>query len=288
MARNTPTSIYINRRHFITSALGLLGSVGARSSETKPFSNDKLTPLKLISSYNNFYEYSTDKKAVKHLAKEFNSQPWEISIEGEVKQKVKINIDELISSYPSKEFIYRFRCVEGWSMVVPWLGFQLSNLLRDVQPTNDAKFVSFESIYRPSEMIGQRHATMDWPYREALRLDEALHPLTILATGLYNSPLPNQNGAPLRLVVPWKYGYKSIKAISIIRLSKSKPKTTWSQLVPSEYGFYGNVVPTASHPRWSQKREVRLGESRKRKTLFLNGYGDDLEGMYTNQELMML
>jgi len=282
----TPHSVYLQRRQFLRTAL--LGVIGSTPLGTAANEREDLTPLSAITSYNNYYEFSVNKKAVKFLAQEFSPEPWHISIEGEVNKPRRISVNDLMTRYPSERRVYRFRCVEGWSMVVPWNGFPLSSLLEDSQPNPDARFVAFESVVRPTEMIGQRNNTMDWPYRESLRLDEAMHPLTLLATGLYDAPLPNQNGAPIRLVVPWKYGYKSIKAVTRIRLTKNRPVSTWTTLAPAEYGFYGNVNPALEHPRWSQKREVRLGETRKRRTQFLNGYAEQVAGLYTEADLLTL
>jgi len=233
-----------------------------------------------ITSYNNFYEYSPEKTAVKHLAVNLNPRPWQLRIEGEVEKPVTLDIDALAAPARQVERIYRLRCVEGWSMVIPWQGVPLCELLRAAQPTSRAKYVRFVSLYDPARFYGQRTSTMPWPYTEALRIDEAMHPLTLLATGLYGKPLPNQNGAPVRLVVPWKYGYKSSKSIVAIRLEEQQPPTTWSQVAPSEYGFYGNVNPHVPHPRWTQAREVRIGELKKRETLPFNGYAEQVAHLY--------
>lgn len=242
------------------------------------------TPLSDITSYNNYYEFSTDKKAVRVLAQALTLKPWTISVEGEVEKPFTLDADDLNRLFGREERIYRLRCVEGWAMVVPWSGFQLSRLIERARPTSRAKFVEFESLKRSSEMIGQRGGSLPWPYREGLRIDEAMHPLAFAVTGLYGQALPTQNGAPLRLALPWKYGFKSAKAITRIRLAQDQPSTSWSQLAPSEYGFYGNVNPLQPHPRWSQARENRIGELQKRPTLPLNGYAEWVADLYRGQD----
>jgi len=237
-----------------------------------------------ITGYNNYYEFSTDKKAVKHLAQALTLKPWTVTVEGEVEKPYTVDADDLHKLFGSEERIYRLRCVEGWAMVVPWSGFGLSKLIERARPTSKAKFVEFESLKRSSEMIGQRTGSMPWPYREALRIDEAMHPLAFAVTGLYGQPLPKQNGAPLRLALPWKYGFKSAKAITRIRLTSEQSSTSWSQLAPSEYGFYGNVNPQVAHPRWSQARENRIGELQKRPTLPFNGYADQVADLYKGMD----
>lgn len=242
------------------------------------------TALEDISGYNNYYEFSTDKKAVRTLAQALTLRPWTITVEGEVEKPFTLDADDLQRLFGSEERIYRLRCVEGWAMVVPWSGFALSRLLERARPTSRAKFVEFESLKRSSEMIGQRSGSLPWPYREGLRIDEAMHPLAFAVTGLYGQSLPKQNGAPLRLALPWKYGFKSAKAIARIRLVNQQPTTSWSQLAPSEYGFYGNVNPQLPHPRWSQARENRIGELQKRPTLPLNGYAEWVAHLYQGQD----
>lgn len=245
---------------------------------------EKLTDFHSITHYNNYYEFSTNKEAVAILAQELTLSPWQITISGEVEKTVTIDIDQL-KQLGTCERIYPMRCVEGWSMIIPWIGVPLSRVIELAKPLSSAKFVRFESILRPAEMIGQRRATLDWPFVEGLRIDEAVHPLTLLAHGLYGKPLPPQNGAPARLVVPWKYGYKSIKAIQKIVLTRHQPISSWQKKVPSEYGFYANVNPGVPHPRWSQKREVRIGEVKKVATQLFNGYTDQVADMYRDLDL---
>ena len=288
----TSQSVYLNRRHFMLTAGGGIGSglllsdaLACSHSRGRLRSGEAVNTRDEIVSYNNYYEFSTNKEAVRHLAKSFRIRPWTLSVEGEVDKPAVFELDDLLTRWPSEQRIYRLRCVEGWSMVVPWNGFGLCHLLKHVQPTSRAKFVEFESVFRPEEMIGQRHPTLAWPYREALTIDEATHPLTFIASGLYDDDLPAQNGAPLRLVVPWKYGFKSAKAIVRIRLLEHQPTTSWSIANPSEYGFYANVNPDVAHPRWSQAREVRIGEIKKRETLVFNGYADEVARLYQGLDL---
>lgn len=246
---------------------------------------DELTPYEDITNYNNFYEFSTDKSAVARKAKNFVTRPWTIAVEGLVHKPRVYDIDDLLKANPQEERIYRLRCVEGWSMVIPWLGFPLARLLGEVEPMAQAKFVKFETLYDPKRMPMQNESVLRWPYFEGLRLDEALHPLTLLATGLYGREMPAQNGAPLRLVVPWKYGFKSIKSIVSIRLIERQPQTTWNLAAPREYGFYANVNPEVDHPRWSQARERRIGEFWRRPTLPFNGYGESVAHLYQGMNL---
>lgn len=246
--------------------------------------SEKLTPFEDITNYNNFYEFSTDKASVAPEAKDFVSKPWSVSVEGLVNKPRTFDLDELLK-LTQEERIYRLRCVEGWSMVIPWVGFPLAKLLDMVEPTGQAKYVAFQTLYDPKRMPNQRTGVLDWPYVEGLRLDEAMHPLTILATGLYGETLPAQDGAPIRLVVPWKYGFKSIKSILKIRLVADEPPTTWNIQAPDEYGFYSNVNPKVSHPRWSQARERRIGEFTMRETLMFNGYADQVAKLYTGMDL---
>jgi sulfoxide reductase catalytic subunit YedY len=247
--------------------------------------SEKQTPYKDVTTYNNYYEFSTDKSGPSELAGKFKPRPWTVAIEGEVAKPRQIDIDSLLKLAPLEERIYRQRCVEGWSIVVPWIGFPLKALVDAAQPNSKAKFVKFETVYRPSEMPGLNRAVLNWPYVEGLRLDEATNPLALLAVGLYGETLPNQNGAPIRLVVPWKYGFKSIKSIVKVRFVKDQPKTTWNDSAPNEYGFYSNVNPNVDHPRWSQAKERRLGEFLKRDTLMFNGYGDQVASMYSGMDL---
>lgn len=301
-AEVTPQALFHGRRR-IVSSLGLaLGATFSASvfplnsyavcQSAAVFTKSKsnfLTPnsYQQISRYNNYYEFSTNKEAVHILAQELVTKPWTLTIDGEVKKPTILNVEQLINTLSIEERIYPLRCVEGWSMVIPWQGFSLCQLLNLVQPTSKARFVEFISLFRPEQMIGQRTGALSWPYTEALRLDEALHPLTIIATGMYGKSIPAQNGAPLRLVVPWKYGFKSAKAITHIRLTAEKPKTTWHMAAPTEYGFYGNVNPHVPHPRWSQQRENRIGELRKKPTLLFNGYVDDVANLYKDMDLSL-
>ena len=254
---------------------------GARSGE----SAEALTPYETVTNYNNYYEFTHAKEGVAGVANRFQAAPWQVEVGGLVHRARTFGLEDLLKMFPSEERIYRLRCVEAWSMFIPWQGFPLSRLLAEVEPTADARFVRFETVYRPEEMPGQVNSTYPWPYQEGLRLDEALHPLTILATGVYGAPLPAQNGAPVRLVVPWKYGFKSIKSIVKIELVAEQPATLWSTLAPSEYGFYANVNPDTPHPRWSQSRERQLGESGWRDTLAFNGYGEAVASLYTGMDL---
>jgi sulfoxide reductase catalytic subunit YedY len=247
--------------------------------------NEKLTPIEDITNYNNFYEFTTDKEDVASVAKGFVTWPWTVTVEGLVNKPKVYDLADLLKIAPAEERIYRLRCVEGWSMVIPWVGFPLSKLLDAVEPTSSARFVAFETLYDPKRMPEQRGGTLDWPYVEGLRMDEAMHPLTILASGLYGEQLPPQDGAPIRLVVPWKYGFKNIKSIVKISLVSSQPKTTWNLYAPREYGFYSNVNPNVDHPRWSQATETRIGEYGKRKTLMFNGYAEQVGQLYTGMDL---
>lgn len=284
----TPEGVYFNRRQFMLGSAGLLLSgetLAALAGKKSPLSSaDKPNSLKDISSYNNYYEFGTDKSEPALYAGSLKTRPWNVVVDGEVGKARSFGIEELLKQ-PLEERIYRLRCVEGWSMVIPWIGFPLASLLKQVAPTSRAKYVAFETLQRPSEMPGQRSRVLDWPYREGLRMDEAMHPLTILAVGLYNDVLPNQNGAPIRLVVPWKYGFKSIKSIVRIHLQEQMPATSWNMANAHEYGFYSNVNPEVDHPRWSQASERRIGEFLKRKTLMFNGYGDQVASLYRGMDL---
>ena len=299
----TPEHIYNDRRNFIKN-LGLILSSTALSTftntgfaalntlpsfiQSKDHGNEKLTSFKDITSYNNYYEFGTSKSDPQDHAHLLKIDPWSISIEGSVAKPLKLDIDELIKLIPIEERIYRLRCVEGWSMVIPWIGIPLNSLLKKITPTGNAKYVEFVSLKRPSEMIGQKDDMLDWPYTEGLRLDEAMHPLTILAVGLYGKVLPKQNGAPIRLVVPWKYGFKSIKAITKIRLVEKMPISTWMKANPKEYGFYSNVNPEVDHPRWTQATERRIGESLlspRLKTQMFNGYKEEVAHLYQGMDL---
>jgi sulfoxide reductase catalytic subunit YedY len=255
------------------------------SGKSQFSTTEKLTPLKDITNYNNFYEFSTDKYEPAKLAQSLQTRPWTVDVSGEVKQKKRFDIDSLLTKFPQEERIYRHRCVEGWSMVIPWVGFPLADFLKQVDPTGKAKFVKFTTKYDLKQMPGQRYGVLEWPYVEGLRIDEAMNPLAILATGMYGEELPKQDGAPIRLVVPWKYGFKSIKSIVKIELYTSQPQTTWNAAAPNEYGFYSHVNPNVDHPRWSQKKERRIGEFLKRDTLMFNGYGDQVASLYTGMDL---
>lgn len=292
---------YLSRREFLKAAGILTGSAwlsacasGAAQPEplrleAAPEKSDEFgdlpTPFEDIIHYNNYYEFSANKQAVEPLSREFNSTPWAVEVFGLVNQPRTYGIEDLLNRFTQEERIYRLRCVEGWSMVIPWTGFPLASLLKEVEPLSSAKYVRFETVYRPEEMKGQGSDRYPWPYQEGLRLDEALHDLTILATGLYGQPMPNQNGAPIRLVVPWKYGFKSIKAIVKIELTEEPPETFWNLVNYREYGFYSNVNPDRPHPRWSQASERRIGELNRRPTLMFNGYAEQVAHLYEGMDL---
>jgi methionine sulfoxide reductase catalytic subunit len=246
---------------------------------------DQLTPFDAITNYNNFYEFDTSKQGVAYAAKGFVTRPWAVSVGGLVNKPKVFDLDELLR-FPLEQRVYRLRCVEGWSMVIPWVGFPLSKLLEKVEPTSVARYVAFETLLDPTRMPNQRTGVLDWPYVEGLRLDEAMHPLTIMATGMYDETLPPQDGAPLRLVVPWKYGFKSIKSVVKITLVADEPPTTWNIQAPEEYGFYSNVNPNVPHPRWSQATERRIGEYGRRNTLLFNGYGEQVAYLYKGMDLV--
>jgi sulfoxide reductase catalytic subunit YedY len=290
----TPHSLYLARRRFIEQAAALCATValagtGRASAEDVAQSSlatgEKPNSWDEITSYNNFYEYSPDKHAVATLAENLNPRPWTLSIEGEVGRPRVIDIDQLLREFRPRERTYRLRCVEGWSMVIPWDGIPLGELLNEAQPTSRARYVKFVSLFDPGRFYGQRRPTLPWPYTEGLTIAEAMHPLTLLATGLYGKPMPNQNGAPVRLVVPWKYGYKSIKSIVAIRLQEQPPPTTWAQVAPGDYGFYANVNPGVALARGTQSRETRIGEMHKRPTLLFNGYADQVAHLYAGIDL---
>ncbi|HVT90698.1 MAG TPA: protein-methionine-sulfoxide reductase catalytic subunit MsrP [Tepidisphaeraceae bacterium] len=246
--------------------------------------NERLTPFDSITHYNNFYEFSLDKESVAEVAENFKTRPWTVSVEGLVSNPMKFDLDDLLKLAPIEERVYRMRCVEAWSMVIPWAGYSLSKLLEKVQPLSSAKYVAFESVVDPKQMPNQRSRVLDWPYVEGLRMDEAMHPLAILATGLYGKQLPPQDGAPIRLVTPWKYGFKGAKSIVKIKLVEEQPPSTWNLENPREYGFYANVNPEVDHPRWSQATERRIGEG-KRETLMFNGYADQVAHLYAGMDL---
>ncbi len=290
----TPENIYKNRRKFIKN-MGLaagsmfIGQNLVTSSSANTNKEElKLTDYRYVTTYNNYYEFGTGKSNPVERSQKFKTTPWDVVIDGEVENPIKISMDEILEMFPSEERIYKLRCVEGWSMVIPWLGFPLNKILKKALPTNKAKFVKFISILDPEQMIGQRFPILDWPYKEGLRIDEAMHDLTILVTGLYGKKLPNQNGAPLRLMVPWKYGFKSSKAIVNIKLVEKMPTSSWMKASPNEYGFYSNVNPTVDHPRWSQATERVIGGgiiSPRIPTTMFNGYGDEVANLYTGMDL---
>jgi sulfoxide reductase catalytic subunit YedY len=291
----TPPEIYAQRRQFLqlTAATALAGvlpvsaQAGSLNSVKSAYQLDEaLTPLQDVTHYNNFYEFSTSKEEPAHLAHTLMTHPWTLTITGEVNQSKTFDIDTLLKLAPLEERVYRLRCVEGWSMVIPWLGYSLATLLKQVEPTSKARYVEFVSLHDPQQMPGQRSSVLQWPYVEGLRLDEALHPLTLLTFGLYGEVLPQQNGAPVRLIVPWKYGFKSAKSLVAIRLVEQMPQTAWMKAAPSEYGFYANVNPAVDHPRWSQAKERRIGEFFKRATLPFNGYADAVASLYTGMDLV--
>jgi sulfoxide reductase catalytic subunit YedY len=302
-SETTPPDLFRRRREFIKAA-GAIGAAAALGLGTgipdaahaqrirlfgvrqSPLSiDDKQTPYDAVTTYNNFYEFGTDKADPAVNAGRLKTQPWTVAVEGEIKRPKVFDVDELTKLAPLEERIYRMRCVEGWSMVIPWAGYSLSELIRRVEPTGNAKFVEFVSLNDPRQMPGVRSAVLDWPYVEGLRLDEAQHPLTLLCMGVYGEMLPNQNGAPVRVVVPWKYGFKSGKSLVKIRFVEKQPHTAWVRANASEYGFYSNVNPDVDHPRWSQGNERRLGEFTKRKTLMFNGYGEQVASLYAGMDL---
>jgi sulfoxide reductase catalytic subunit YedY len=246
---------------------------------------DKLTPWEDVTGYNNFYEFGTDKSDPAKYATRFKTRPWKVEVSGELARPAEYDLDDLLRGFTPQERIYRHRCVEGWSMVVPWLGIPLVDVIDRLQPTGKARYLEFTTLLDPAQMPGQRQRVLDWPYVEGLRMDEARHPLTLLVTGVYGKTLPNQNGAPIRLVIPWKYGFKGGKSIVKLRFTDKQPRTTWNLAAPAEYGFYANVNPEVDHPRWSQARERRVGEFFKRKTLMFNGYADEVGSLYAGVDL---
>jgi methionine sulfoxide reductase catalytic subunit len=297
----TPRSAYLRRREFLAGAAALgLGSLLPDSGRAAPLAatpsplstnSEARTPLKDIISYNNFYEFGTDKDDPVKYAHTLKTKPWKVKADGLVGKPAEYDLDDLIKEVALEERIYRMRCVEGWSMVIPWIGVPLASILRRLEPQGSAKYVAFETVVRPAEMPGQRGVfqPLPWPYVDGLRLDEAMHPLAILAVGLYGETLLNQNGAPIRLVVPWKYGFKGIKSIVRISLTETQPPCTWNLQNAREYGFYSNVNPNVDHPRWSQATERRIGESglfvKRRPTLPFNGYGEQVAGLYAGLDL---
>ena len=310
----TDRRLYVDRRRFIEGSLGLgalalagpLAAPGEARAATLPAGGrlegvrpnreelaalgpeDEVTPVEDATSYNNFYELGTGKDDPKRNAGSLRPRPWSVAIEGAVERPGTIGIEDLVRPHELEERIYRLRCVEAWSMVIPWVGVPLGKVLERFAPTSDAKYVAFETLVDREQLPGQRRRVLDWPYREGLRIDEAMHPLSLLAVGMYGEVLPGQNGAPIRLVVPWKYGFKSIKSIVKIRLQKEMPYTSWSAETPREYGFYANVNPEVDHPRWSQARERRIGDFFKRPTLPFNGYADQVASLYAGMDLRKL
>ena len=284
----TPESVYLNRRSFL-QAMGILAANVAfpRLAAAKGVfdTTEAPTPYEDITHYNNFYEFGTDKSDPAKYAKTLKPRPWTVTIDGECHKPKTYDIDSLIKANPPEERIYRHRCVEAWSMVMPWTGFPLGPVLAKAEPTAKAKYVAFTTLHDAEQMPGQKTNVLPWPYVEGLRIDEAMNPLAFLVTGLYGKPLPNQDGAPLRLAVPWKYGFKSIKSIVRIKLVEHEPPTTWNLANPKEYGFYSNVNPTVDHRRWSQARERRIGELFKRPTLLFNGYAKEVAGLYKGMDL---
>ncbi|HET7089581.1 MAG TPA: protein-methionine-sulfoxide reductase catalytic subunit MsrP [Anaerolineae bacterium] len=301
----TPEHVYLSRRRFMAGAGTLAASAalaacgaqapGAAAPQPAPTGlstqaqtdelGDPINAYQAITNYNNYYEFTTDKQGVAILARSFKSEPWKVEVGGLVNNPKTYDIDDLRKKFTQEERVYRLRCVEGWSMVIPWIGFPLASLLKEVEPTSTAKYVRFESILDPQQMPGQLNTGYSWPYVEGLRLDEAMNDLALLVTGLYGKPLPNQNGAPLRLAVPWKYGFKSIKAIVKIDLVEEQPVSLWMRAASHEYGFYSNVNPEVPHPRWSQATERRIGESGRRRTLMFNGYADRVADLYAGMDL---
>jgi methionine sulfoxide reductase catalytic subunit len=298
----TDRALYLNRREFVAAA-GLAasalllpgcgrsaekGETSAPESTTSPDgfrTDEEQTPFEKATAYNNFYEFGTDKEDPKENSGAFVPKPWSVAIEGEVAKPGTLALEDLVPASAVQERVYRMRCVEAWSMVIPWRGVPLADVLKRFEPTSRAKYVSFRSVLRPEQMPGQKRDVLEWPYREGLRIDEAMHPLAILATGMYGGDLANQNGAPVRLVVPWKYGFKSIKSIVKVKLVEELPYTTWAASAPDEYGFYANVNPDVDHPRWSQRKERRLGDLGKRATLPFNGYGAEVASLYAGMDL---
>jgi sulfoxide reductase catalytic subunit YedY len=296
----TPESLWLRRREFL--ALGAAGAgallVGRAALAGEPTGASLAVARKVekaggekqnswdeITGYNNFYELGTEKSDPSRNAGTLRTRPWTVRIDGEVKKPQTLDIDALLRAFPLEERIYRMRCVEAWSMVIPWVGFPLGDLVRRVEPTSRAKYVAFQTLMDPEQLPGERRRVLEWPYVEGLRIDEATHPLALLAVGLYGRALPGQNGAPLRLVVPWKYGFKGVKSIVRISFQETQPRTTWNLSAPDEYGFYANVNPDVDHPRWTQARERRIGEFLRRKTLPFNGYGDEVASLYAGLDL---
>jgi len=303
----TPERTYLDRRRFLAGLAGtgliaaapeaLAQALSARDAKPGSLSyvqnrrystTEQQNTFEEITTYNNFYEFGTDKADPARNARRFRARPWSVSVDGEAEVTGELGLEDLLKPHALEERIYRLRCVEAWSMVIPWVGFPLGDLLQRFRPTSKAKYVEFTTLFDPDQMPGQRYPVLDWPYVEALRMDEAMHPLAIIAVGLYGKVLPNQNGAPLRLVVPWKYGFKSIKSIVRIRFTERRPKSSWELRAPREYGFYANVNPGVDHPRWSQARERRIGSGAfwdRQPTKMFNGYADEVASLYTGMDL---
>ncbi len=285
-AQVTDYAIYQRRREFLKT----LGGIGLLSATGLPLlanaaTDEASTPYDDITQYNNFYEFGTGKEDPAKHAHLLKTSPWSVTVDGACAKPGKLTLEDILKPHPAQERIYRLRCVEGWSMVIPWLGFPLADLLKRFEPTSQAKYVRFETLVDPKQMPGQKRQVLEWPYTEGLRIDEAMHPLSFIATGLYGKALLGQNGAPLRLVVPWKYGFKSIKSIVRISFVEQEPHTSWGRSAPDEYGFYANVNPDVDHPRWSQRKERRIGEFRKRNTLAFNGYAEQVASLYSGMDL---
>jgi sulfoxide reductase catalytic subunit YedY len=303
----TDKKLYLNRREFMTTAAAAAAGFGVLAGTSQlldaaqpaphgrklegvkksPLSTtEKVNSWEDITTYNNYYEFGTDKDSPSMLAKNLKPSPWNVVVDGECNKKASYRIEDILKGQALEERIYRHRCVERWSMVIPWVGFPLSDFIKKCEPTAKAKFVEFTTLADPGQMVGVRSPVLDWPYTEGLRMDEAMHPLTILAVGLYGEVMPNQDGAPIRLVVPWKYGFKSIKSIVKVRFTEKQPATAWQKSAPQEYGFYSNVNPQRDHPRWSQAAERRIGEFIQRRTLLFNGYADQVQSMYAGMDLI--
>ena len=298
----TDESLYYNRRQFIKQgSIALAGAAVASlvPAELRAGSQDRwpkgkkgeydtdeeVNTFKELTTYNNYYEFGTDKSDPAEYSQNFKTSPWKVAVEGEVKHPNVYNLEDLLKPFSVEDRIYRHRCVEGWSMVIPWRGFPMADLIKRLEPNSRAKYVEFTTLYDPAQMPGQKRSYLNWPYREGLRMDEAMNPLAFMATGLYGKAIPNQNGAPLRTVVPWKYGFKCCKSVVRIRFMETQPQTAWNDAAPNEYGFYSNVNPEVDHPRWSQKTERRIGEFFKRKTLMFNGYADQVASLYSGMDL---
>ena len=303
----TDKKLYLNRREFIrattgtavAAATGVLGAEaflqaaapaphGRKLESVKPSplsTDEKPNTWDQITTYNNYYEFGTDKDSPSMMSRNLKTQPWTVAVEGECNKKATWNLEDILKGQTLEDRIYRHRCVEAWSMIIPWVGFPLADFIKKCEPTSKAKFIEFTTLYDPKQMPGVRSPVLRWPYVEGLRLDEAMHPLTILTVGLYGEVVPNQNGAPLRLAVPWKYGFKHIKSIVKIKFTEKQPLNTWQESAPQEYGFYSNVNPSVDHPRWSQASERRIGEFLRRKTMMFNGYGDQVASLYSGIDL---